>query len=396
MSDDTPNKPRHTLQTRLAHGSRPAAGQRRSVNMPVVRASTVLYENVEALRETRKIRAAGERAFAYGTYGTPTTHALEDMITDLEGGYKTRLSGSGLAAIAFGLLPFARPGDHVLVTDAAYEPVRNFVATFLKPFGMDVEYYAADGHDFESRLKPNTKLAYAEVPGSLVYEMLDLRKLASLTKPRGITLAVDNTWGSGILYRPLELGADVSMLAGTKHIVGHSDVLLGAVTTTKEAWTAVDKMHSAFGICITADDAYLAMRGARTMAARMPINTKNAEILCHWFMQRPEIAQVYWPALPHHKGHDIWKRDFNGACGLFSVEFKAPQAQVDKFINALTLFGIGASWGGYESLVIPTTVPNVRTITDWSTHGPIVRFSAGLEDPNDLIRDIEQAMRHVA
>jgi cysteine-S-conjugate beta-lyase len=395
MTDDTANKPRHTLQTRLVHGSRPKAGQRRSVNMPVIRASTVLFENVEALRDTRKQRAAGDRTYVYGTYGTPTTHALEDMITDLEGGYRTRLSGSGLAAIAFGLMPFVKPGDHVLVTDAAYEPVRNFVATFLRPYGMEVEFYAADGHDFESRIKPNTKLVYAEVPGSLVYEMLDLRKMTAITKPRGITVAVDNTWGSGILYRPLEMGADVSMIAGTKHIVGHSDVLLGAVTTTKEAWGPVDKMHSAFGININGDDAYLAMRGARTMSARMPINAKNAEILCHWFMQRPEIAQVYWPALPHHKGHDIWKRDFKGACGLFSVEFKAGQPAVDRFINALTLFGIGASWGGYESLVIPTAVPNVRTVTDWSKHGPIVRFSAGLEDPQDLIADIEQALRHI-
>ena len=392
MTDDK----KLSLRTRLVHGSRPAPGQRRPVNPPVVRASTVLYENIGALRETRRLRAAGERQFAYGTGGTPTTHALEDMIADLEGGYRCRLSGSGLAAIAFGLMPFARPGDHVLITDAAYEPVRNFAKGFFAPFGIEFDYYKADGQDFESRIKPNTKLVFAEVPGSLVFEMCDLRKMTAITRPRGIIVAVDNTWGSGIHYQPLALGADVSIMAGTKHIVGHSDVLLGTVTTTKEAWGPVDKFHSICGICIGGDDAYLAMRGARTMAARLPVHQENARILCNWLQARPEISRVYWPALESHPGHDIWKRDFKGACGLFSAEFKAPQAKVDAFVDALKLFGIGASWGGYESLVIPAGVQSTRTVTDWSKHGPIIRFHAGLEDPKDLIADLEQALRHVA
>ena len=249
----------HTIRTRLVQRSRPERGQRRVVNPPVVRASTVLYENVAALRATWDKRALRERTFSYGTHGNPTTFALEDMITDLEGGYRTRLSSSGLTAIAFGLMPFVKPGDHCLITEAAYGPVRKFAATYFEKWGVTYEYYKADGSDIEGRFKPNTKLVYAEVPGTQTFEMLDLAALAAKTKPRGITLAVDNTWGSGFLYQPLKLGADVSMVAGTKHIVGHSDVLLGAVTTTKDAWGPVHDMHDAFGICISGDDASLAL-----------------------------------------------------------------------------------------------------------------------------------------
>lgn len=386
----------HSIRTRLVQRSRPEPGQRRVVNIPVYRASTVLYENVAAVRATRARRAERERTFSYGTAGNPTTFALEDMITDLEGGFRTRLSTSGMTALAFGLMPFVRPGDHFLITEAAYEPVRNFAKAYMEPWGVTCEIYKADGSDIENRFKPNTKLVYAEVPGSQTFEMLDIAALANKTKARGITLAVDNTWGSGYLFQPLAHGADVSIIAGTKHIVGHSDVLLGAVTTTKDAWAPVFDMHSAFGICIPGDDAYLALRGVRTMAVRLPVHQATAMEICTWATTRPEVANILYPAWPKHPGHDIWKRDFKGACGLFSLEFKAPQAKVDKFIDNLVCFQIGASWGGYESLVNLTNVPAMRTVTDWSKRGPIVRFHAGLEDPKDLIRDLEQAMRHLA
>jgi cystathionine beta-lyase len=388
--------PTHSIRTRLVQRSRPEPGQRRVVNPPVYRASTVLYENVAGLRATWEKRAARERTFSYGTHGNPTTFALEDMITDLEGGYRTRLSGSGLAAIAFGMMPFLKPGDHCLLTEAAYGPVRKFASTFLTPWGVTCEYYKADGSDIDARFKPSTKLVYAEVPGTQTFEMLDLVALAAKTKARSITLAADNTWGSGYLYQPLKLGADVSMIAGTKHIVGHSDVLLGAVTTTKEAWAPVHDMHDAFGICISGDDAALALRGVRTMAVRLPVHQATTMKICEWASGRPEVANVLWPAWPKHPGHDSWKRDFSGACGLFSLEFKAPQEKVDKFIDSLVCFQIGASWGGYESLVNLTQVQQNRTVTDWSKRGIVVRFHAGLEDPADLIRDLEQAMRHLA
>jgi cystathionine beta-lyase len=384
------------MRTRLVQKGRPGRGERRPVNPPVVRASTVLYESVAALRETRVRRANRERVFSYGTGGTPTVFELQDMIADLEGGYRTAVSISGLAAIAFGLLPFVRPGDHCLITEAAYEPTRNLAAKWMEPWGVACEVYKADGSDIARRLKPNTKLIYAEVPGTGGFEMLDLPALARLTKPRGITLAVDNTWGSGYLYQPLKLGADVSIVAGTKHIAGHSDLLLGAVTTTREAWAPVHDMHSVYGMTISADDASLALRGIRTMAVRLPAHAATAMKLCEWASERPEVADVLYPPWPKHPGHEIWKRDFKGACGLFSLEFRAPQEKVDRFIDALELFGLGASWGGYESLVMTTNLPAMRTVTDWSRRGPIVRFHAGLEDPDDLIADLEQAMRLLA
>lgn len=388
MSDSHDN----SIRTRLVQSGRPRRGERRMVNLPVYRASTVLFETVAKQREARQRANEGERELTYGTGGTPITHALEDMIADLEGGYRTRVSCSGLAAISFGLLPFLKPGDHCLITEAAYQPTRNFATKVLEPWGVTTEIYKADGSDIEARLKPNTKAIYAEVPGSGAFEMMDLPALARLTKPRGITLCVDNTWGSGLLYQPLKHGADVSMVAGTKHFAGHSDVLLGAVTTTKEAWGPVHAYHSAFGQCIGGDDAFLALRGLRTMHIRLPAHAETTMKICAWADQRPEIANVLWPAWPKHPGYAIWKRDFTGACGLFSLEFKAPQDKVDCFIDALRYFQIGASWGGYESLVNLTNIPGMRSVTDWSKRGIIVRFHAGLEDPKDLIADLEQAM----
>jgi cysteine-S-conjugate beta-lyase len=392
MGDDHKN----SIRTRLVQNARPARGERRTVNPPVLRASTVLFESVAALRETRAARAKGARTYSYGTGGTPTVFQLEDMIADLEGGYRTRVSGSGLQAIAFGLLPFLRPGDHCLITESAYEPTRNFAKTVLEPMGIVCEIYRADGSDIETRFKPNTKVVYAEVPGTGAFEMIDLPALARQTRARGIKLCVDNTWSCGYLFQPLQHGADVSMIAGTKHIVGHSDVLLGAVTTTQDTWGPVSDFHSAFGICISGDDAYLALRGVRTMAVRLPVHEANARAICQWADTRPEVANVLWPAWPKHPGHDLWKRDFSGACGLFSLEFKAPQDKVDRFIDALKYFQIGASWGGYESLVMITNIPATRSVSDWSKRGPIVRFHAGLEDAADLIADLEQAMRHLA
>jgi cysteine-S-conjugate beta-lyase len=379
MTADKTNTGTNSIRTRLVQSARPEKGQRRVVNPPVIRASTVLFETVAAQRATRAKSSKGERVFSYGTGGTPLTHALEDMITDLEGGYRTRLSGSGLTANAFGMLPFLKPGDHCLVTEAAYEPTRNFCRNVLEPWGVTCEVYKADGSDIAARLRPNTTLIYVEVPGSATFDIIDLPALARLTKPRGIRICVDNTWGSGYLYQPLRLGADISMLAGTKHIAGHSDALLGAVTTTQDAWGPVNAYHSAFG----------------TMAVRLAVHEATTRQICAWADTRAEVANVLWPAWPKHPGHAIWKRDFTGACGLFSLELKAPQIKVDRFIEALEYFQIGASWGGFESLVNTTNVPATRTVTDWSSRGIIVRFHAGLEAAEDLIADLEQAMVHL-
>ena len=383
------------LRTRLVQGGRPVEsqyGSSRTVNMPVYRASTVLHESMASLRETRRRRAEGERSFSYGTSGTPTTFALEDIVTELEGGYRTRLVSSGLLAITLAFQAVLRPGDHVLITDSTYEPVRNFVRTWLTPMGIAHDYFPADARGLEQMIRPNTKLIWTEIPGSLLYEMQDLPAICRLARPRGILVGVDNTWASGILCRPLELGADISILAGTKHIAGHADVLLGTVTTNEATWKRVNDMASGLGLCVSSDDAYLALRGVRTMATRLPVHERTALELATWLKAHPKVRTVFYPALPGDPGHAIWKRDFKGACGLFSIELATDQAGADRFVDGLTLFGIGASWGGFESLVMPCNLPAARTATDWSGRGPIIRLHAGLEDAADLIADLEAAL----
>ncbi|HRD75619.1 MAG TPA: cystathionine beta-lyase [Hyphomicrobiaceae bacterium] len=384
-----------TLRTKLVQGGRPKEnqyGRSRTVNTPIYRASTVLYENMAALRETRKQRTEGERAFSYGTSGTPTTFALEDVVTELEGGHATRLVSSGLLAITLAFQAVLRPGDHVLITDSTYEPVRNFVRTWLTPMGIAHDYFPADARGLEGMIRRNTKMIWTEIPGSHLFEMQDLPAICRMAKQRGILVGVDNTWASGILCQPLKLGADISILAGTKHIAGHADVLIGTVTTTESCWKPVNDMASALGLCISSDDAFLALRGVRTMATRLPVHQRSALELAGWLKKHPKVKSVFYPALPDDPGHEIWKRDFTGACGLFSIELKADQAGADRFVDGLTLFGIGASWGGFESLVMPSNIPGARTATDWSGRGPILRLHAGLEDPSDLIADLEAAL----
>lgn len=379
-------------RTRLIHAGRPERGQAGPVNPPVVRTSTVLYSDVATMKDIKKRRGQGERLLSYGRRGTQTTFALEDAITELEGGYRTRLASSGLNAIALTFLAYLRPGDHALIADSVYEPVRRLCTGLLDPFGIRYTFFAADGSDLAAKLEPATRLVYAECPGSLVYEMIDLRRVAANVKERGIVLAADNTWGSGWLYNPLALGADVSVLALTKYIVGHSDVMMGAVVTSEAAWPRLAAMAETLGQAVSPDDAYLALRGLRTIVTRLETHQKHALALCEWFKRQPEVKTIYYPALPQHPGHDIWRRDFGGACGLLSVEFQGvSDAQAVRFIDALELFGLGSSWGGYESLVLPTDLAAARSVTDWSGHGPIVRFHAGLEEPEDLIADLEQA-----
>jgi cystathionine beta-lyase len=408
MSDKIRYRPR----TRMVHSGRPgrdsggAAAAAMPVNPPVERTSTVLFESMAAMREVHARRASGERLLSYGRRGTSTAFALEDAITDMENGYRTRLFPSGLAAIAATFLAFLRPGDHVAIADSVYEPVRRAVCVdVLEPYGIHYSFFAADASDLEAQLRPSTRLIYAECPGSLVFEMVDLRRVAKVARARGIIVAADNTWGSGYLYHPLELGADVSVIAATKYIVGHSDVMLGAVVTNEAAWHPLARTAYGLGHVVSPDDAYLALRGLRSMAARLVMHQQHAMQVIEWIKTRPEIRRVFYPALPEHPGHELWKRDFSGACGLFSIEFRPEvvagiahergtdlQSPIDRFVDALKLFGLGASWGGFESLVLPENVAATRTVADWSKAGPVIRFHVGLEDPDDLVDDLAQAM----
>ncbi|MGU9812533.1 cystathionine beta-lyase [Pseudomonas sp. LF052] len=385
-----PLTPASRVRTRLIHAARTEKGHGgRAVNVPITRLSTVLFDNLAQMRDARA-RRDSERVLSYGARGNPTAHALEDLVTELEGGYRTRLYSTGLAAAAQVFLAYLRPGDHVLITDAVYSPVRKLAREFLQPFGIDVSYFSPDGKGLEAQLQANTKLVYAEVPGSLLYELCDLPAIAALCKPRNILLAVDNTWGSGYLYRPLALGADISIMALTKYLGGHSDVMMGSVCTTAAAWPALGKMSDTFGNAVSADDAYLILRGARTLASRLDVHERQGVEIAHWLQAQPQVRRVFHPALAEHPGHALWRRDFSGSNGLLSFELaNAHAAYLERFIDGLQLFGLGASWGGYESLVTVADTRDRESATDRALN-PVVRLHIGLEDVAALIEDLQR------
>jgi len=376
--------------TKLLLAGRPKNGW---VNTPAVRGSTYLFESYQQWRDVRA-RRESERLVSYGARGNETCHALEDALVELEGGYRASLYPTGQAAIATTLAGLLAPGDHVLVTDAVYDPVRNFCRQFLERMGVEVEFYLPSGEDIPNLLRPNTKLIYVESPGTATYDMVDLPWFCGLAKSVNALVVADNTWGSGWLYRPLELGADVSVIAATKYIGGHSDLVMGAVVANERAWPQIQKSSIVFGQTVSGDDAFMALRGVRTLALRMQKHGENALQLANWLQSRPEVSKVYFPALPDDPNHALWKRDCNGINGLLTVELHSRfgLAALETFMDALELFGLGSSWGGYESLVIPVELGKSRVRQQWSGHGPMFRLHAGLEDASDLIADLEQAL----
>ncbi|KPC35439.1 Cystathionine beta-lyase [Pseudomonas syringae pv. cilantro] len=367
-------------------GRSASSGPGLAVNPPVVRVSTVLFDSLQSLRDA-EIRTAGpERSLTYGANGNPTAFALQDLVSELEGAHGTCLYPTGLAAVAQMFQSFLHPGDHVLITESVYGPVRRLANTLLKAFDIQFDFYSADGSDVESLIKTNTRMIYAEVPGSLTFDMCDLPALSRLCKAKNLLLAVDNSWGSGVLYKPLELGADISLMALTKYVAGHSDVMMGSVSTTEAHWPVLKTMNTAVGNTVSPDDAYLVLRGARSLAARMEMHERHALQVAQWLQRQPQVARVLYPALPDDPGHAIWKRDFHGCNGLLSFEFKTADHQVlDRFVSALQLFGIGYSWGGFESLI--TEIEQHRP--DRGT-GPMLRLQIGLESPDDLIADLHK------
>jgi len=376
-------------KTKLVHLGRDHAKTPLSpVNPPLVRASTVLYGTVESMQDARRRSDAGEKVFRYGSRGTPTTFALEEAITDIEGGAGTMLFPTGLAAIAHVFLSVFRPGDHMLMAESVYRPARALAKDFLAPRGVTTDFYEGGHEIVAGMLKPETKMVYLDNPGSIIYDIQDLRALAELLKGRDTLLVVDNTWGAGGLYKPLELGADISVIAVTKYIGGHSDVMMGSVTANDRCLASLKKDQDLLGQTVSPDDAYLAMRGLRSIAARFAMHEAHAREVIAWLERHPDVERVLYPGLGTDPGHGLWKRDFHGGNGLLSFEFKAGVTQDDlnRFVDGLELFGLGASWGGYESLVmIYPKVPG------W--HGnQLARLHIGLEDPKDLIADLEQSL----
>lgn len=380
------------LQSRLVHGARPQrASGGYAVNPPVERLSTVLFDSLDALEDARR-RRDQERLLSYGARGNPTAFALEDLVTELEGGYRTKLYPTGLAAAAQMLLAYLRPGDHLLVTDAVYGPIRRVAAELLEPLGIHVEFFPATAHDLDGRWRPNTRMVYTEVPGSGLYELCDLPALAQACQARDVLLAVDNTWGSGYLYRPLALGADISVMALTKYVGGHSDAMLGSVCTRESAWAPLSRASDTLGNTVSPDDAWLVLRGARTLGVRLAEHQRQATAVALWLQNRPEVARVFYPALPEHPDHELWQRDFHGCNGLLSFELRdADPQRFRAFVDGLRLFGLGASWGGFESLVMPV-IFNERP-APWGIVGPVIRLHIGLEEASTLTEDLAAAWR---
>ncbi|MDN5842020.1 MAG: PLP-dependent aspartate aminotransferase family protein [Alcaligenaceae bacterium] len=369
------------------------------VAMPSMRTSTVRFANLAALDRAQRAKMTGERGVTYGRVGLQTHEAFEQMLCELEGGERAFLAPSGLAAISVVLLALLNSGDHVLAADSVYGPVRYLDKTILGRMGVPVTYSRATPDALQAALLPETRVLYLESPGSLLMEMLDLPALTAWAHERGLVVVADNTWGSGYVYRPLELGADVSVIAATKYLGGHSDLMMGgAVARDSDLCRRIGETHYALGYTVSADDVWLGLRGARTLGIRMRQCAANAMRICEFLSGRPEVLQIFHPAWPDDPGHALWQRDCTGSNGLMSVALDMDGARTRRLVDALTLFGIGYSWGGYESLVTVGDTGALAAHSYWARLGDerlrddsVIRLHIGLEDPRDLIADLTQA-----
>jgi cysteine-S-conjugate beta-lyase len=381
------------LRTSVVTAGRDPASHHGFVNPPVYHASTVLYPSAEDF-------VAHRARYQYGRRGTPTTEALELAVQELEGPQcaGVALLPSGLAAISAALLSVVRTGDHVLVTDSAYGPTRAFCDQFLSRLGVAATYYdPLIGGGIAALMQPNTRAVFTESPGSLSFEMQDIPAIAAAAHAKGAVVLMDNTWATPLYFRALEFGIDLSIHAGTKYFGGHSDVMLGTVAGNSATIADLRNFVRLNGLHVGPDDVYLGQRGLRTLAVRLDRHQESGLAVAHWLEQRSEVLRLLHPALPSHPGHALWKRDFTGASGLFSMVLKpVPQKAAYAFLDTLELFGIGASWGGYESLAIPFDCTALRTATRWAPGGPTVRFHIGLEAVEDLIADLERGFAALA
>jgi len=368
------------------------------VNPPVFHASTILHRTVSRFKETRSLLSNGEDHVNYGRVGPPTARMFEQAIADLEGGFRTLTYSSGLAAIGSSLLAFLKPGDHVLVPDNVYGATRRFCSGTLARLNIECSFYDVSQQDAISRLfRPQTRVLLIEAPGSLTFEMPDIPALVAVARDNGAITIMDNTWASPLYYKPLANGVDVSVQAATKYICGHSDAMMGVVTTNQECFAPLRELTHQLGQCASPDEIYLAMRGLRTLAVRLERHSRTAVSLAQWLKTRPEVQRVLYPALPDDPGHEIWKRDFKGSSGLFGVVLRpVPESAVAAMIDGLRHFGIGASWGGFESLIIPAWPEKLRTENPWQGDGVLLRLHAGLEDPDDLIADLSDGLDRLA
>ncbi len=379
----TIKNPKASLATRLIHGGRDPAAQYGFVNPPVYRGSTVLFPDVATLESQ-------QQAFTYGRKGSPSMRALEQALAELEGGHRTVLLPSGLAAVTTAILAFVRAGDHVLVTDSVYRPTRDFCDGMLEGIGVEVTYYdPLIGAGIEALLRPNTRLVYTESPGSQTFEIQDIPAIAAVARRRGTAVLMDNTWATPLYFRPFDHGVDVSIHAGTKYVVGHADAMLGVITANEATAATIVKAAWSLGGCAGTEEMFLGLRGLRTLGVRMRQHGSAALEMAAWLAGRPEVAEVLHPGLPGARGHELWKRDFKGSSGLFSIVLQpAAKAAWSAMLDGLELFGMGYSWGGFESLIVPFDPTRYRTATPWKAAGPAFRLHIGLEDLDDLKGDL--------
>jgi cystathionine beta-lyase len=374
-------------ETTLVTGGRDPGAQKGFVNPPVVHGSTVLYSTADDLRVHR-----GE--YRYGRHGTPTTKALQEAMMELEGPQcaGVGIAPSGLSAIATTLLAVLKAGDHLLMCDNVYQPSRKFCDGLLANYGIETSYFdPLIGADITSLFKANTRAVFVEAPGSQSLEMPDVPAIASAAHARGAMVIDDNTWATPLYHRSLEQGVDISIQAATKYIGGHSDIMFGTVSANASTWPSVRAAIRQLGICAGPDDVFLALRGLRTLSVRLAQHQRSALEMADWLSARPEVMRVLHPAIESDPGYNIWKRDFSGASGLFSIVLEpAPLQAVDALLNTVKLFGMGFSWGGFESLIVPFDCTTYRTATKWEPGGPTLRLHIGLENVEDLKADLAQ------
>jgi cysteine-S-conjugate beta-lyase len=385
ISDPTKLKP----ETQLVTAGRDYS-EHGIVNPPVYHASTILFPTMQAFQ-------TGAQPYVYGRRGTPTSRALESAIAQLDGGHHARVCASGLSAVTTTLIGFLKPGDHLLITDAVYGPVRHFCSTLLQRYGVEIIYYdPLIGKNIAQLLRPNTRVIYAESPGSQTMEVQDIPAIATVARKHGALMIIDNTWSAGHFFKAFDHGCDVSIQSATKYLGGHSDLMLGSVTCSQDTWPQFKETFGTLGQFAGPDDMYLALRGLRTLDVRLERHMKNALIMADWLRSRPEVAEVLYPGLPRCKGHDLWRRDFRGASGLFSIVLKThSKTAVAAMLDGLELFGMGSSWGGYESLLVPFDPRPLRSATHWPHDGIALRFHIGLENTQDLKADLTEGFKRL-
>lgn len=383
QSDKNEKSEKSHKDTRLVHRGREPRDHHGFVNTPPYRGSTVLIENTADL-------ISGNTDYTYGRIATPSSNALANLVADIEGGSRGFVVPSGLSAITSSILSLIRQGDHILITDSVYKPTRHFADTVLQPLGIDVTYYdPLIGSDLQDLMQDNTRIVFTEAPGSQTFEMQDIPVISEIAHAKDAFVLIDNSWATPLYFDPFSHGVDISIQAATKYIVGHADAMLGTVTTNDRAGDLITKGLYALGICGGSEEIYLGLRGLRTLSIRLRQHWASGLEIAQWLLDRPEVARILHPAHASHPGHDIWKRDFTGATGLFSIILKpVSKERLHAMLDGFRLIGMGWSWGGYESLVIPFDPSNYRTATTWDAEGPALRFHIGLENIDDIKQDL--------